>query len=149
MSTAKQGRSRLGLEAQRASVQAYVKDGQIVAEYIEVESGKRNNRPELAQAIERARREGATLIIAKLDRLARSVAVIFALRDSGVKFLACDLPEANTLTIGLLAALAQHERELISEMTKAALKAKKARGAYMPSAIRGKGRHRAFQSGDS
>jgi DNA invertase Pin-like site-specific DNA recombinase len=105
-----------------------VKDGEIVAEYIEVESGKRNDRPELGQAIERARREGATLIIAKLDRLARSVAFIFALRDSGVKFLACDMPEANTLTIGLLAALAQHERELISERTKAALKAKKARG---------------------
>jgi DNA invertase Pin-like site-specific DNA recombinase len=128
VSPAKQGRSGLGLEAQRASVQAYVKDGQIVAEYIEVESGKRNDRPELAQAIEHARREGATLIIAKLDRLARSVAFIFALRDSGVKFIACDMPEANTLTIGLLAAMAQHERELISERTKAALAAKKARG---------------------
>ena len=125
VSTAKQGRSGLGLEAQQASVQAYLKDGQIVAEYIEVETGKRNDRPELAQAIEHARREGATLIIAKLDRLARSVAFIFALRDSGVKFIACDMPEANTLTIGLLAALAQHERELISERTTAALRAKK------------------------
>jgi len=122
------GRSGLGLDAQRASVQAYIKDGQIIAEYIEVESGKRNDRPELAQAIDRARREGATLIIAKLDRLARSVAFIFALRDSGVKFVACDMPEANTLTIGLLAAMAQHERELISERTRAALAAKKARG---------------------
>jgi len=100
----------------------------VVAEYIEVESGKRNDRPELGQVIEHARREGATLIIAKLDRLARSVAFIFALRDSGVKFVACDMPEANTLTIGLLAAMAQHERELISERTKAALAAKKARG---------------------
>jgi DNA invertase Pin-like site-specific DNA recombinase len=133
VSTAKQGLSGLGLEAQRASVQSYVKDSLIAAEYVEVESGKRNDRPKLAQAIERARREGATLIIAKLDRLARSVAFIFALRDSGVKFIACDMPEANTLTIGLLAALAQHERELISERTKAALKAKKARGCILGS----------------
>ena len=133
VSTAKQGRSGLGLEAQRASVQAYVKDGRIVCEYVEVESGKRNDRPELAKAIECARREGATLIIAKLGRLARSVAFIFALRDSGVKFIACDMPEANTLTIGLLAALAQHERELISERTKAALAAKKAKGCILGS----------------
>jgi DNA invertase Pin-like site-specific DNA recombinase len=116
-----------------ASVQAYVRDEPILAEYVEVESGKRNDRPELAQAIEHARREGATLIIAKLDRLARSVAFIFALRDSGVKFIACDMPEANTLTIGLLAALAQHERELISERTKAALRAKKTRGCVLGS----------------
>ncbi len=131
VSTAKQGRSGLGLEAQRASVRAYVKDGKILAEYVEIESGKRNDRPELAQAIAHASREGATLIIAKLDRLARSVAFIFALRDSGVRFIACDMPEANTLTIGLLAALAQHERELISERTKAALAAKKKRGCVL------------------
>jgi DNA invertase Pin-like site-specific DNA recombinase len=133
VSTVKQGRSGLGLEAQRASVEGYVKDGRILASYVEVESGKRNDRPELAQAIAHARREGATLIIAKLDRLARSVAFIFALRDGGVKFLAVDMPEANTLTIGLLAALAQHERELISERTKAALAAKKARGFILGS----------------
>lgn len=133
VSTAKQGRSGLGLEAQRASVQGYVRDGRIVAEYVEIESGKRDDRPKLAQAIAHAQREGATLIIAKLDRLARSVAFIFALRDSGAKFIACDMPEANTLTIGLLAALAQHERELISERTKAALKAKKARGCVLGS----------------
>jgi len=133
VSTAKQGRSGLGLEAQRASVRASVKHRQIIVEYIEIESGKRNDRPELAKAIEHARREGATLIIAKLDRLARSVAFIFALRDSGVKFIACDMLEANSLTIGLLAALAQHERELISERTKAALTAKKARGCALGS----------------
>lgn len=133
VSTAKQGRSGLGLEAQQASVRAYIKDGRILAEFVEVESGKRNDRPELAQAIAHAGREGATLIIAKLDRLARSVAFIFALRDAGVRFIACDMPEANTLTIGLLAALAQHERELISERTKAALAAKKARGFVLGS----------------
>ena len=133
VSTAKQGHSGLGLEAQRASVEAYVKDGRMVAEYVEIESGKRNDRPKLAQAIAHAGREGATLIIAKLDRLARSVAFIFALRDSGARFIACDMPEAYTLTIGLLAALAQHERELISERTKAALAAKKARGCVLGS----------------
>lgn len=131
--TKQQGRSGLGLDAQRASVQTYTKDGRLLAEYTEVESGKRANRPELAQAIAHARREGATLIIAKLDRLARSVAFIFALRDAGVRFIACDMPEANTLTIGLLATLAQHERELISERTKAALAAKKARGFVLGS----------------
>src|SRR4029453_8831382 len=124
VSTAKQGLSGLGLEAQRASVQSYVKDSLIAAEDVEGGGGKRNNRPKLGEGVERARREGATLIISKLDRLARSVAFIFALRDSGVKFIVCDMPEANTLTIGLLAALAQHERELISERTKAALAAK-------------------------
>lgn len=133
VSTAKQGRSGLGLEAQQASVRSYVREGRILAEYVEVESGKRDDRHELAQALAHAKREGATLIIAKLDRLARSVAFIFALRDSGVQFLACDMPEANTLTIGLLAAMAQHERELISERTKAALTAKKARGFVLGS----------------
>lgn len=133
VSTAKQGRSGLGLEAQRASVQAFVKDGVIVGEFVEVESGRRNDRPELAQAVERARREGATLIIAKLDRLSRSVGFIFTLRDAGVRFLCADLPELNTLTLGVFAALAQHERELISERTKAALRAKKARGCVLGS----------------
>lgn len=128
VSTKQQGRSGLGLDAQRASVQSYAKDGKLIAEYVEVESGNSSDRPELAQAIAHAQRERATLIIAKLDRLARSVAFIFALRDAGVRFIACDMPEANTLTIGLLATLAQHERELISERTKAALAAKKARG---------------------
>lgn len=133
VSTKQQGRSGLGLDAQRASVQSYAKDGTLLSEYTEVESGKRNDRPELAQAIAHARREGATLIIAKLDRLARSVGFIFALRDAGVRFIACDMPEANTLTIGLLATLAQHERELISERTKAALAAKKERGFVLGS----------------
>jgi DNA invertase Pin-like site-specific DNA recombinase len=133
VSTAKQGRSGLGLEAQQASIRSFVNDGEILAEYVEVESGKHDDRLELARAIAHAQRESATLIIAKLDRLARSVAFIFALRDSGVKFLACDMPEANTLTIRLLAAMAQHERELISERTKAALTAKKARGFVLGS----------------
>jgi DNA invertase Pin-like site-specific DNA recombinase len=133
VSTAKQGRSGLGLEAQRASVQTFAKDGEIVGEFVEIESGRRNDRPELAQAIQYARRQGATLIIAKLDRLSRSVGFIFTLRDAGARFLCADLPELNTLTLGVFAALAQHERELISERTKAALKAKKARGCVLGS----------------
>jgi DNA invertase Pin-like site-specific DNA recombinase len=132
VSTAQQGRSGLGLEAQRACVSSYVTDkGKIVAEYTEVESGKIDARPELAKAIEHAKRIGATLIVGKLDRLSRSVSTIFALRDSGVKFVACDLPEANTLTIGVIAAMAQHEREVISQRTKSALGALKARGVKL------------------
>lgn len=129
VSTQKQGRSGLGLEAQQATIRAYLQAGdEHIAEYREVESGKDDSRPELQKAIEHAKREGATLLIAKLDRLSRNVSFIFALRDSKVDFRALDLPDANTLTIGIFATMAQHERELISQRTKAALAAKKARG---------------------
>lgn len=129
VSTQKQGASGLGLEAQRATAESFAKGrGDIIAEYTEIESGKKNDRPKLREAIERARTEGATLLIAKLDRLARNAAFIFALRDAGVDFQACDLPEANTLTIGIFAVMAQHEREMISQRTRAALAARRARG---------------------
>lgn len=129
VSTQRQGQSGLGLEAQRAAAQAFAKGrGEIIAEYIEVESGKRNDRPKLKEAIETAKTEGATLLIAKLDRLARNAGFIFALRDAGVSFVCADMPEANTLTIGVMAVLAQYEREMISDRTKAALAARKARG---------------------
>ncbi|SRR6266404_111498 len=129
VSTQKQGQSGLGLEAQKASVEAFVKSNDVMlGEYVEVESGKHNDRPELAKAIAHAKAERATLLVAKLDRLSRSAGFIFALRDSGVKFVACDCPEANSLTIGVLASLAQYERELISERTKSALSAKKKQG---------------------
>jgi DNA invertase Pin-like site-specific DNA recombinase len=128
VSTVKQGESGLGLAAQRASVQAFVKGGELIAEYTEVESGKHDDRPELTSAIAHAKREGATLLVAKLDRLSRSAGFIFLLRDTGVKFVACDCPEANSLTIGILASLAQHERELISQRTKSALAQKKRQG---------------------
>lgn len=129
VSTKQQGQSGLGLEAQKAIVQGFIRpDDVILSEYIEVESGKRDDRPELVKAIRQATETGATLLIAKLDRLSRNAAFIFALRDSKVDFQACDLPDANTLTIGIFATIAQHERELISQRTKAALKAKAARG---------------------
>jgi DNA invertase Pin-like site-specific DNA recombinase len=148
VSTAKQGASGLGLEAQRECVAQFIgarkaKPEQslgkpaagagdlLLAEYTEVESGKKNTRPELRAAIDHAKRAGAILVIAKLDRLSRNVAFIFALRDSGVDFACADMPDANTLTIGIFAALAQHERELISQRTKAALAAKKARGCTL------------------
>jgi DNA invertase Pin-like site-specific DNA recombinase len=131
VSTARQGKSGLGLEAQREAVQRFVasRAGRIIApEFIEVESGKRNDRPELLKAINRCRVTGATLVVAKLDRLSRNAAFLMTLRDSGVQFVAADLPEANTMTVGVMALVAQHEREAISIRTKAALAAAKARG---------------------
>jgi DNA invertase Pin-like site-specific DNA recombinase len=130
VSTAKQERSGLGLDVQQKVVTDFVKASPIVATFMEVESGKRNQREQLRLAIEAAKKHGAILIIAKLDRLSRNASFIFALRDSGVNFL-CVLPDANTLTIGIFATLAQHELELISGRTKAALVAKTAQGATL------------------
>lgn len=122
ISTDRQGRSGLGLDAQRRSVDEYlhVLGMEPIAEYMEVESGKRNDRPELTRALAAYRKHGAQLIIAKLDRLARNVAFVSNLMESGVEFLACDMPTANRLTIHILAAVAEHEREMISERTKLA-----------------------------
>lgn len=130
VSTRAQGDSGLGLEGQRAAVAGFVK-GAIVAEFTEVESGKNNQRVQLAAAIDRANKENAILVIAKLDRLSRNASFIFTLRDSGVNFQCVDMPDANTLTIGIFATLAQHERELISSRTKSALQAKIAQGARL------------------
>jgi len=121
VSTAKQGASGLGLEAQQYAVTGFLKEGKVAGEYVEVESGKKNNRPQLLAAIEHTRKTKGTLIIAKLDRLSRNAAFIFTLKDSGVDFICADMPDANTLTIGIFAVMAQHERELISGRTKAAL----------------------------
>lgn len=133
VSTARQGASGLGLEAQRAAVLAYASRGghRIVAEFVEVESGKRADRPQLAAALAAGRLHHATLCIAKLDRLARNVAFIANLMDGGVDFVACDMPHANRLTLHLLAAIAEHERDMISQRTKAALAAAKARGVRL------------------
>jgi DNA invertase Pin-like site-specific DNA recombinase len=133
VSTDRQGASGLGLEAQRAAVKAYLDGGRwsLVQEFIEVESGKRSDRPQLAAALAACKKHKAKLVIAKLDRLARSVHLISGLMDAGVEFVACDMPHANKLTIHILAAVAEHEREAISARTTAALQAAKARGVKL------------------
>jgi DNA invertase Pin-like site-specific DNA recombinase len=130
VSTDRQGRSGLGLEAQREAVESYLNGGRwsLVAELTEIESGKRNDRPELEKALAACKKQKAKLVIAKLDRLSRNLAFIATLMDSGVEFVAVDNPHANKLTVHILAAVAQHEREIISARTSAALKAAKARG---------------------
>ena len=130
VSTDKQGRSGLGLDAQQAAVSAYLaKTGeQLVAEFTEVESGKRADRPELLKALELCRRKRVPLLVAKLDRLSRNVAFISNLMESRVEFRACDMPDASRFTIHILAAVAEHERGMIAERTRAALAAAKARG---------------------
>src|SRR4051795_2710509 len=125
VSTQKQGASGLGLDAQRKAVADYLNGGRwsLVAEFTEIESGKRNDRPELAKALATCKRQKAKLVIAKLDRLSRNLAFIATLMDSGVEFIAVDNPHANKLTIHILAAVAQHEREMIAQRTREALQA--------------------------
>jgi DNA invertase Pin-like site-specific DNA recombinase len=133
VSTDKQGRSGLGLEAQRAAVAAHVDGvrGTIVAEHVEVESGRKKDRPELAAALETCRALRAVLVIAKLDRLARNVAFVSNLMESGVEFVAADMPTVNRLTVHILAAVAEEEARMISARTKAALAAARARGVKL------------------
>lgn len=132
VSTDRQGASGLGLEAQRQAVARYLGRGRLLAEFTEVESGRRHtNRPELLAALALCRKRRAVLVIARLDRLARNVAFIANLMESSVDFVACDMPQANRLTIHILAAVAEHERELISQRTKAALAEAKRRGTRL------------------
>jgi DNA invertase Pin-like site-specific DNA recombinase len=130
VSTQKQGQSGLGLEAQQESVRSHLDGGDwdLVDELTEIESGKDNDRPKLQAALKLCRLTGATLIVAKLDRLSRNAAFLVNLMESKAKFLCVDNPNANELTIHILAAVAQDERKRISERTKAALGAAKARG---------------------
>lgn len=133
VSTDAQGRSGLGLEAQRQAVTSLcaARGWQITAEFTEVESGKRNDRRELAAALHHAKVTNGTLVIAKLDRLSRNAAFITALQDSGAKFIAADMPEANELTVHIMAAVAQSERKAIANRTREALAAAKARGTRL------------------
>jgi DNA invertase Pin-like site-specific DNA recombinase len=132
VSTDRQGASGLGLDAQRQAVACRVNGGQLVAEFTEIESGRRHtNRPQLLAALEECRKRRATLLIARLDRLARNVAFIANPMESGADFIACDMPQANRLTIHILAAVAEHEREMISQRTKAALAEAKRRGTRL------------------
>ena len=130
VSTDKQGRSGLGLEAQKEAVARHVRSaaGRIAAEFQEVESGKRADRPQLLAAIAACRVKRAVLVIARLDRLTRNVAFLANLMESSIEFVACDNPHATRFTIHILAAVAEHEREMISARTKAALAAARARG---------------------
>ena len=133
VSTARQGASGLGLEAQRKTIKDFAtsRGAEVLARFTEVESGKRADRPELLKALHLAKVTGATLVIAKLDRLSRNAAFLLALRDSGVRFVAVDMPEANDLTVGIMALVAQAEREAISRRTKEALAVAKARGVKL------------------
>jgi DNA invertase Pin-like site-specific DNA recombinase len=134
VSTERQGQSRLGLDAQQQAVEQYLgaqTEVQLIAEFTEVESGKRSDRPKLQAALVECKRHKAVLIIAKLDRLARNVAFIANLMEAGVDFIAVDNPHASKLMLHMLAAFAEHEREQISARTKSALAAAKARGVKL------------------
>ena len=133
VSTARQGRSGLGLEAQKQAVADYLDGGRwkLVGEYVEVESGRSNGRVELQRALAACRLHNATLVIAKIDRLSRNAAFLLTLRDHGVEFLATDMPAANRMTVGIMAMVAENEAEAISARTKAALAAAKRRGVKL------------------
>jgi|TARA_R110000822_G_scaffold212942_1_gene348328 DNA invertase Pin-like site-specific DNA recombinase len=133
VSTTKQGVSGLGLESQQQVVSSYLgaNGGNLVAEFTEVMSGKKDNRPELEKALRKCRLTGATLLIAKLDRLSRNRSFLMSLQDSKIKFVCVDMPEANHFTIGMMACMADYESQMISERTIAALKVAKARGVKL------------------
>lgn len=134
VSTMQQGNSGLGLEAQRTLVRSFIgSNGILIKEYEEIESGKKNDRPQLLTAIEHCKREGLTLLIAKLDRLSRNASFIFMLRNSKVDFVCTDMPEANSVTIGIMAVLAQDERERTSRRTREALAELKRQGKKLGS----------------
>lgn len=133
VSTGRQGKSGLGLAAQRKSVADFLNGGrwELVKEFVEVESGKRTDRPVLAEAIKACRVYGAKLVIAKIDRLSRDAHFLLGLEKAGVDFVAADMPNANRLTVGIMAMIAEEERRMISRRTKDALAAAKRRGVKL------------------
>jgi DNA invertase Pin-like site-specific DNA recombinase len=152
VSTQQQGNSGLGLDAQKSMVRNFLNDDDIlIQEYEEIESGKRNDRPQLDKAIEQCRVDNAILLIAKLDRLSRNVSFIYTLKESKIDFKCVDMPEANSVTIGIMAVLAQEERERTSQRTKDALAQLKRKGIKLGSpqnltkAARDKGREATVQ----
>ena len=151
VSTKQQGASGLGMEAQKAAVETYARQhgARVAALYVEVESGKLAERPELAKALAHAKRSKATLCCAKLDRLSRNVEFLARILNAGTEFVACDYPAANRLTLHIMAAVAENEAKAISDRTKAALAAAKARGTVLGSARPGhwEGREKARQQG--
>lgn len=128
VSTQKQGYSGLGLEAQKEIIHKHLQDKVPVAEYIEIESGRKKERPKLKEALSLCRKEGATLIVAKLDRLARNVSFLSNLLENDVEIVFCDFPQANKMVLHIISAISQYEAELIAARTKASLQAKKSRG---------------------
>ncbi len=145
VSTERQARSGLGLDAQRDAVERLAQErrGSIIAQFTETESGKINSRPELTKALHYAKVTGAIVLIAKLDRLSRNAAFLLTLRDSGARFIAADVPDANDLTVGILALVAQQEREAISRRTREALAAAKRRGTRLGNPNGARALHRA------
>lgn len=131
VSTDRQGQSGLGLDAQRSAVSPYVEAGRLLGEFVEIESGRKDDRPQLSAALALCRQHKARLVIAKLDRLAHPVALVSGLMESGVEFIAADMPAANRSMLHVMAAVAEHEREMISQRTRAALAAAKTRGARL------------------
>ena len=133
VSTAGQGRSGLGIEAQQLAVKAYLtgRDHNLIAEFTEIESGRNSDRPKLAEALALAKKQKAILVIARLDRLARNVVFIASLMESSVEFIACDMPQATPFTLHIMAAVGEAEAKAISERTKAALAAAKERGVIL------------------
>ncbi|MEY4597182.1 MAG: DNA-invertase hin [Bacteroidota bacterium] len=133
VSTQRQGLSGLGLEAQEAAIQAYISEhsAEVIGDFIEIESGRKANRPQLNAAIALAKKQKATLVVAKLDRLARNVHFVSGLLESKVDFVALDFPQANKFTLHIMAAMAEHEALMISQRTKAALDAAKNRGIQL------------------
>jgi DNA invertase Pin-like site-specific DNA recombinase len=128
VSTKKQGLSGLGLEAQKTIVENYIKNNAVIAEFTEIETGKSANRPQLNRALDCCKSNNATLIVAKLDRLARNLHFVTSLQASNIDFVCCDMPTANRLTIHIIAAIAENEAQLISTRTKQALAEKKKQG---------------------